>query len=163
VPRERGSMSDGSGYSTLVDVPETQVSGPKDDRPVIVLRSELMPMTNEAISALAQLEGIYQREGFLVDILPSTEPDGLSRMSPIPAARLREVVSSVATCKKRVKGENDSERLVSVPPPGHRSPTLARPASAQRHHAGSDCSARWHRVHGAGLRRRDAPVLRGSL
>jgi len=110
-------MSDESSYSTLVDVPETQESGPKDDRPVIVLRSELMPMTNEAVSALAQLEGIYQREGFLVDILPSAEPDGLSRISPIPAARLRELLSSVATCKKRVKGENDSERLVSVPPP----------------------------------------------
>jgi len=111
-------MSDGSGgYSKLDDVPETQAPAPKDGRPVIVLRSELMPMTDEAISALAQVEGIYQREGFLVDVVPSAEPDGLSRISQIPASRLRELLSSVAMCKKRVKGENDSETLVSVAPP----------------------------------------------
>jgi len=74
-------------------------------------------MTDEAISALARLPGIYQREGFLVDIVPSAEPDGLSRISQIPASRLRELLSSVATCKRRVKGENDSESLVSVAPP----------------------------------------------
>lgn len=110
-------MSDGSGYSTLVDVPDGRASESKDERPVIVVRSELMPMTDEAIAALARLPGVYQREGFLVDIVPSAEADGVSRISQIPASRLRELLSSVATCKRRVKGENDSESFVSVPPP----------------------------------------------
>jgi len=103
-------------YSRLGDVPEAQASGPKDERPVIVIRCDLMPMTDEAISALARLDGIYQREGFLVDIVPSAQPDGFSRISQIPAPRVRELLSSVATCKKRVKGENDSESFTSVPP-----------------------------------------------
>lgn len=116
MPRKWGSVSDGSGYSTLADVPEVQACGLKDERPTIVLRCELMPMTDEAISALARIDGIYQREGFLVDIVPSAEPDGFSRISQVPASRLRELLSSVATCKRRVKGENDSESFVSVAP-----------------------------------------------
>jgi hypothetical protein len=94
-------VSDGGGYSTLVDVPETQAPGARASGPERVIRNgtDLERIVDEYIQALAAFRRspVFQRAGVLVDVVQSatTEQDrgrvasaeGIARIRVLPLPR----------------------------------------------------------------------------
>jgi len=127
-------MSDGSGYSTLVEVPETQASEARACGPDRVIRSgtDLERIVDEYIQALAAFRRsrAFQRAGALVDVVQSatTEQDrarvvsaeGVARIRTLPLPRVHELLTMVAQFER----STDGGTYVKASPPKNIAPTL---------------------------------------
>jgi hypothetical protein len=66
------------------------------ERPQITVTTEERDVDDQAIDALAQLGGVYQRGGTLVDVVDATRTGGAPRIRELPLPRLRELLSEAA-------------------------------------------------------------------
>jgi hypothetical protein len=97
------------------------------DRPVIYIDTDEYRVNNEAIAALSKPEAapeVYQRGNQLVTVLrpPARtkdkikRPAGTPRISPLPPACLRDILTRVVQFKKRVEAKEGLQERPAHPP-----------------------------------------------
>jgi hypothetical protein len=110
-----------SGKAT--DKRKTKTAQADSGKPTIIIDVDEKRVIDEAIAALVNCENVYQRVGFLVQVVEGGDsPKGIDRpksaphIGPIKPARIRELLAGAADWIKPPTGDGDGDSELCHPP-----------------------------------------------
>lgn len=113
----------------MESAPRVRVKG----RPTISVTTEIADVVDQALGALASDAGVYQRDGYLVHVVRTTDAEatdvilaGTPQIRRVAPATMLERLTRVALWERTVKRKDQFQTVAALPPPAVVQAALAR-------------------------------------